>query len=656
MSGAVLPRPGLAWGTYPQRPEPAGLPAWRVWVALVSRARVARLPRKLQRALHEATAQLRQADETARAALLARTRHALRREGLVPQALGAALALAADALGRRCGKVPYPSQLLAATLLLQGRFAEMATGEGKTLAMGLACAVAALAGAPVHLLTANDYLARRDRELLLPLYEELGLTSACIIAATPQAERAALYRCDVVHSTAREIGFDYLRDHVQHAGERDPRRLRALALGSADPAGTGAAAQPLLPGLCFALLDEADSLLLDEATTPLLLGVQGAAPDARIYYGVWRLARLLVPQQDYLLWPAQRRAELTPAGLARVAAAKARCGTQVLADLAHAALAARHLYERNRDYIVGAQGVMLIDEPTGRVAEGRRWQGPLHAMVQIKEGLAPEAGPVTAAQITYPRLFGRYLWLAGLSGTLADSAAQLHALYGVRVSRVPLAHPDRRRWQGERLFVSGAQRWQAVLGAVQREAALGRPVLVGTESVAASAELCALLACAGIAHQRLDAQQDADEAARIARAGVAGCITVATNIAGRGTDIQLDAAARAAGGLHVVVTHKHRSRRIERQLVGRCARQGDPGSAEALLALDDPLIAATWPRPVRAAAAVLVWHGVVPRWLAWPLTALAQRAQEATDAARRWQLASSERALDEALGYAGAGE
>jgi len=688
----LLPRPGLAFARMAERSDAGnegGAAARTLWLRTVQaglgavgdlllpgRVRQARLGTELERELRRARAALKRARAEARLQAQVAARAALRRHGLAAQALGPALALAADAAARRCAQAPYPTQLLAAATMLQGRFAEMATGEGKTLAMGLAAAVAGLAGTPVHVLTANDYLAARDEEQLRALFAELGLASGCIVAATPLAERAALYRRDIVYSTAREIGFDYLRDHVAQGGEGDPRRLRALALlaGERAEAGPVAPPGPTLPGLAFALLDEADSLLLDEATVPLLLARAGAAPDSALLQRAWDLAAELHEPAHYRRLPELRRAELTAEGRARLVDARAAQAAQEaqeaqeaqaaqpqrrehrLVDLVQSALAARLFYERDRDYVLGARGVQLIDEPTGRIAEGRRWHGDLYGFVQMKEGLAPEAGPVTAAQITYPRLFGRYQHLGGMSGTLLDAAAQLRVLYGARVARVPLARPDRRRWLGTRLFTSSRHGAVAVIAAVQREAAKGRPVLVGTDSVAASAALSEQLTQAGIEHQRLDALQDAGEAARIACAGSAGCVTVATNIAGRGTDIRLTEAARAAGGLHVIVTQLHRSRRIQRQLVGRAARHGDPGSAEALLALDDRLLAATWPRVLRAAAVACAWRGRVPWLIATPLLAGAQRLHEAADALRRWQLVRGEGRLDEALGFTGGGE
>jgi preprotein translocase subunit SecA len=612
------------------------------------------MPADVAAAAAEWQARMGQADETGRAVGQDAVRTALMREGLDGIAAGQALGLVCDAMARTKGLRPYPTQQLAAWLMLRGRLAEMATGEGKTLATALAAGVAALAGVPVHVLTANDYLVQRDADSLAPFYRALGLSSGAVVQATPRAERAAFYRRAVVYVTAKELGFDYLRDHHLLGDARDPRLLRARAMNDAVAAG------PVLPGLCMALVDEADSLLLDEACVPLILASQGAAPDAAPLHRAFAIAGGLEPGRDFALQPAQRQAVLTAAGRARVEA-QVRGAGGVLRPLrrafewVQAALVARHLLQREREYLVTPRGLALVDELTGRVAEGRQWSGALHAMVEIKEGLPPGPPTTTAAQITYQRLFPRYLHLAGMSGTLRESRHELHRLYGCPVERVPLARPARREWLGRRLVVDQAAKWDAVVAAVKQQVVAGRPVLVGTDSVGASQGLEARLTATGILSQVLNAVQDRDEAARIARAGHAGTgtVTVTTNMAGRGTDIVLDTPARAAGGLHVIVALANRSRRIDRQLIGRAGRHGDPGSAECVVALDDPLLVRCWPGVVRRAAAAVARDGIVPRWLAEPLVALAQRRAELADALLRRRLRQADRQAEESYAFAG---
>ncbi len=657
MSAQLLWARGLEFSHYPQR-EAAGEPSALRDLGRALRSRLVRGASSLAPArdwLPRITA-LARADAPQFEATLAAVRGRLRRDGLGEAAFASALVLVAATMARTLGKTPYDTQLQAARLLLQGRLVEMATGEGKTLAAALAAAAAALGGIRVHVLTANDYLAARDRDALLPLYAALGLTSGTIVGATPRAQRFATYRADIVHTTARELAFDYLHDHRALAGERDPRVLRARSIDEGD------AAAPALPGLCFAVVDEADSILLDEATLPLILAAPCGGVDAAAYCRAYEIACALEHGIDFTLHPAERAAALTEAGRTRVA--EALRGAQHGAlhplrrahELVEAALAARLLQRRDREYAVTARGLQLIDEITGRIAEGRQWTGALHQMVEIKEGLAPSPPSATVAQITYQRFFVRYLHLGGTSGTLREARHELQVLYGSGVVGVPLARPNRRRWLGEQMFTTAEAKWQAVLAAVQRERTTGRPVLVGTDSVAASSQLSARLQAAGIEHQVLHALQDADEAARIARAGERGVVTVATNIAGRGTDIRLGDGVAALGGLHVIATMRNRSRRIDRQLIGRSARHGDPGSAERVLALDDGLLRRAVPQALCRAAAAWARQGRVPAVLARALFALAQARCEWQDRQLRRHLRRAERHHDELYGFAGGTE
>jgi preprotein translocase subunit SecA len=700
----TLPTRDLAFAAYPQRDLDAAWPAlrdaWRWLRAALRRGHRAELPADVAKALAAAQARTAALDDAALAQLLPRLRAQLRRAGLHGAAAGYALAVVAELARRRLGLAPYPTQLLAAWLMLDGQLAEMATGEGKTLAAGLAAAAAALAGVPVHLLTANDYLVRRDLDKLSPLYDALGLTSACVLPSMTRSEREAAYRSDIVYLCARELAFDYLRDHLVLSGVRDPRLLRALAISqpeqtnlpatdfgalsemfeastraasldvmappsrAAEPPTTQfavAGPQPVLPGLCLALIDEADSILLDEASVPLILAAPADAVELASYRRAMDIARELRRGRDYALHAGQRRAELNDDGRAAVAAAVAALPgehgllrpTRRAHELVAAALTARHAMQRDRDYAVIDGKLQLIDEVTGRIADGRQWTGPLQAMVELKEGLAPSLATRVSAQITYQRFFPRYLRIGGMSGTLSEARRELRVLYDGRVRRVPLAQADRRQWFGERLFAGSAQRDRVLVEQVRKMVALGRPVLVGTDSVAASQRLSQHLHAAGIDNQLLNAVQDSHEAERIARAGCAGVVTVATNIAGRGTDIGLDAAARAAGGLHVIATMRNRARRIDRQLIGRAARHGDPGSAERLLSLDDALFVERCAAPSRRLAKGIAVAGVVPRWFAQPLAAFVQRQAEWHEQAARQHLRRGDRQADDLYAFAG---
>ncbi len=731
MSAALpLPTRELALAGYPQRDLEVAWPALHDaarWLqASVRRTTQARLPEPVARGLAAARAQLGHADQVKLQRALPSLRARIRRAGLRGTSAGWALALVEVMVKRQLGLTPYPTQLLAAWLMLDGRFAEMATGEGKTLAAGMAAAAAALAGVPVHLITANDYLVQRDHHKLAPLYQALGLSSACVLPAMTRPQREAAYDSDIVVLTARELCFDYLRDHLLLKGVRDPRLLHALSIsphqtsepadaatdfgdlqamfaastrsapldvladsaaslvgnddsntGNTDThntgthnAGThnanrqGTALRPVLPGLCLALIDEADSVLLDEATVPLILAAPVDAMEGQAYVRAMVMARALRRGRDYTLHATQHRCELSAEGREAVSKAVQALDGEVgllrplrrAHELVAAALSACHALHRDRDYAVVDNKLQLIDEVTGRIAEGRQWTGPLQAMVELKEGLAPSPATRVSAQITYQRFFPRYLRMGGMSGTLAEARLELRVLYDGRIQRVPLAKPDRRQWLGERLYTRSAQRDAVLVERVQALAASGRPVLVGTDSVAASMRISARLRAAGTPHQLLNALQDADEAACVARAGQRGVITVATNMAGRGTDIALDDAARAAGGLHVIATMRNRSRRIDRQLIGRAARHGDPGSAEGLLALDDPLWVERLPQALRRALAACATAGLVPAPMARLAATLAQQRAEVQERAQRAQLRRGERQADETFAFAGGTE
>ena len=666
MNGLVMPTRRMGWSAYPQRRPSAddhALQDMRRWLQRVAESlaprREARLPRSVTHELWAARRELARAGAAEFDAAVADMRTRLLQQGWAAATTGRALAVAGAAMARSLGKTPYDTQTLAAWLILQGRLAEMATGEGKTLAAALAAAVAALGQVPVHLLTANDYLVRRDSEALAPFYAALGLSVGCVLTSSTREQRAHAYRCDITLVTAKELVFDYLKDHLLLGGEHDPRVLRAHALQLNAPQPEAGA--PMLPGLHMAIVDEADAALLDEASMPLILAQPGQPVDAAGYTRAFEIAGTLQRERDYHLLAAQRSAHLTKAGRERVNLAVRGAGgaltpPQRAHELVEAALAARWLFRRDREYAVTTTGVQLIDEVTGRIAEGRQWSGALQQMVELKEG-APLSPPTrTAAQITFQRFFPRYLHLGGMSGTLTEARHELRMLYGVGVARVALARPSQRRWLGETLFIDAARKWAAVVDAVATVHASGRPVLVGTDSVADSAHLSGLLQSAGIAHQVLNALQDAHEAECIARAGRRGAVTVATNMAGRGTDIQLDADAAAAGGLHVIACMRNRARRIDRQLIGRCARHGDPGSAQALLSLDDMLLQRIWPAWLRRTAAACAVQHRVPAALAGPLLAIAQRVAEWHEGQRRKQLRQAERQLGDLYGFAGGTE
>jgi preprotein translocase subunit SecA len=685
MSGLTLPARRAGWSVHPERVRATDGFAWldaQRWLrAELERLGLGygpRLSRRVWRALSDTQSSLVHADTATFNRAVVDLRVKLQQQGCSAHTTGRALGLVGAAMARTVGKTPYNTQYLASWLILQGWLAEMATGEGKTLAAAMAAAVAALGQVPVHLLTANDYLVQRDSETFRPFYAALGLSVGCVLTGMTPQQRSPAYRSDITFVTAKELVFDYLKDHLAQGGEHDPRVLRAQALrahhinrASTDKTHSG----PLLPGLYMAIVDEADACLLDEAVMPLILAQPGQPVNAQAYASVFCITTQLQRGRDYLMLASQRAVRLTDTGRAQVdlgvraalaniantltcrATAAALAPPQRAHELAEAALAARWLFRRDREYAVTPDGIQLIDEVTGRIADGRQWSTALQQMVELKEGLALKPPAVPAAQITFQRFFARCLHLGGMSGTLTEARHELRLLYGVGVAPVALARASRRRWLGEQLFVNATAKWSAVVEATAAMHNAGRPVLVGTDSVADSAHLSDLLTRAGIPHQVLNAVQDAHEADCIAQAGLRGAVTVATNMAGRGTDIHLDADAASAGGLHVIACMRNSARRIDRQLIGRCARHGDPGSAQRMVALDDVLVQRGLPEWLRrAVAATARRRARVPQLFALPLLALAQRKVEWHECQRRKLLRDAERQLGDLYGFAGTTE
>ena len=637
-------RPGLRHGPTPERGErdaPGGPNALDRFAARALRAFGARW--RGRRAAARARAVARRAaalgglPETERCALFERLRASLRRRGhderSVIEALGHAVLLAERTLGLHA----RDGQRIAAEALLRGHFVEMPTGEGKTLAVALAAAAAALDGTPVHVLTANDYLAERDARRLAPLYAALGLSSAWVSPEMDERERRAAYAADVVHLTGKQIGFDRMRDAL--AADAQTGSLAARLGELARPCARGDERhEPLLRGLCSAIVDEADSLLIDEARTPLVL----AAPRAergraeRESVVALGLARMLDAGVDYRLSRKHRAAELTEHGAKTLGELAERvAGTWRSAryrdERVRDALAALHLWHRDRDYVVRDDAVELVDEHSGRTLPDRRLQRGMHMLLEIKEHCAPKPENEIVASIACQRLFRRYRRLAGTSGTLQEVRGELEAVYGACLVRVPHARSPRRETLPARVLPSRARQLDALMEEVRRCRAAERPVLIGTRSVEQSNGVAALLVAHGVAHRVLNASQDTDEAAIVAEAGQLGRVTVATNMAGRGTDIPLGAGVAERGGLHVVSLAFNDARRIDRQLAGRAARQGDPGSFRQLWSLADARLCEVVPVPCSSLARHLL-HGErcnpLVGALAVALVRLAQRRLE----------------------------
>jgi preprotein translocase subunit SecA len=590
-----------------------------------------------------AVSQLSDQELRARAAAL---RPRLRREGFDDLALAAeAFALVREASLRTTGLRHFDVQLIGGWAMLRGMVAEMDTGEGKTLTATLTAATAALAGRAVHVVTVNDYLAERDAAQMGPVYRLLGLSVGCVRQGQQPPERRAAYACDVTYCSNKEIAFDYLRDRLVLGGKPHPIALRLGALAGGD-----SGERLLLRGLQFAIVDEADSVLVDEARTPLILsGGSDRTGSEQLHREALEIAGAL-GEPDFRV--GEEGIEITDAGdkkLARVGKDLGGVwkGPRRREQLVRQALTALHVFQRDKHYLVREDKVQIVDEYTGRLMPDRSWERGLHQLIELKEGV--EVTPVreTLARISYQRFFRRYLHLCGMTGTAAEIAGELRAVYRLRVARVPTNRPARRERRRSRYFGSSAAKWQAVVEAIVERSARGQPVLVGTRSVGASEHLAKLLQEKNISFRLLNARQDRDEAEIVARAGERGCVNVATNMAGRGTDIRLGTGVPELGGLHVIATELHDAARIDRQLFGRCGRQGDPGSFEAIVALEDDLVKTYAP---------LVHRKELPGWLAATVFRIAQWRAERSHSRARRDLLDLDDYLGDILAFSGRGE
>ena len=501
---------------------------------------------------------------------------------------GLTLALVREAC-RRCLQVtPFETQLMGAICLLDGRLAEMQTGEGKTLTAGIAATIAGCAGTPVHVITVNDYLAQRDVDELRPLFEFFGLTSSAIVSGMSRQARQRAYRCHIAYCTGKELVFDYLKDRAAAGPDRNQarRRLQAWLDESEDPG-------PLLRGLYFAIVDETDSVLIDEARTPLILAEKvKASIDGDVLKTALELARCLKIKEDFEFQPGARDLYLRPLGRQRMTEQSSAAGSEWASRKAREhwtlqALRALHLYRRDEHYIIKDGKVQIVDENTGRVLPGRVWEQGLQQLIEIKEGCACSDQTRTLARITYQRFFARYLRLAGMTGTAREVGRELWAIYRLPTVGIRTHRPCIRTVLPVTCAPDSDVKWLSIARRARQLALEGRPVLIGTRSVGASEALSAVLSTMSVEHRILNARQDAQEAQLVKEAGMPGRITVATNMAGRGTDIKLPDDVIVRGGLHVILSEYHDSRRIDRQLFGRAARQGDPGSAEAIVSLQD---------------------------------------------------------------------
>ena len=509
-------------------------------------------------------------------------------DSLLPESF----ALTREVAKRQLGQRHYDVQLVGGAVLHSGRIAEMRTGEGKTLTATLAVALNAFTGRGVHVVTVNDYLAKRDAQWMGKIYHALGLSVACIqhesafqydpewqsederLAHLRPISRREAYYSDITYGTNNEFGFDYLRDNMVTTPERMVQRE-----------------------LIFAIVDEVDNILIDEARTPLI--ISGPAEQATDrYYQFAQVVKALKPGKDFEVDEKHKSATLTEGGIDRVEQLIQIPEGESIYDeryieLTHyleQALKAQANYHRDKDYIVRDGEVIIVDEFTGRMMMGRRYSEGLHQAIEAKEGVRVRRQNVTLATITFQNYFRMYEKLAGMTGTAKTEAEEFRRIYALDVVVIPTNKPIVRDDAGDLVFKNERGKFLAVVNDIEEKRANGRPILVGTASIEASERLSKLLEARKIPHEVLNAKQHEREAAIVAQAGQPGNVTIATNMAGRGTDIVLGPGVQAAGGLHIIGTERHESRRIDNQLRGRAGRQGDPGSSRFYVSLEDELM------------------------------------------------------------------
>lgn len=548
---------------------------------------------------------------------------------------------------RALGFSQYPVQIMASVGLYEGHIIEMQTGEGKTLAATMPCVLRALPGWGSHVVTANDYLASRDAERMGKVYAELGLTCGCVLDQMSDDDRRAAYDCDITYGTATQLGFDFLRDRL---------KIGADSLLDA-PSGPGQRPHPeaVQRGHYSALVDEADSVLIDDAVTPLLIGL--AQENTLASLGLFAWCRDVVsdlrPDVDFIYEAHKRQAWLTDDGCRRILLrakppALDTVHVERIYEQVETALVAHVGLRRDRDYLVSQGEVVIVDESLGRKMVGRKWQRGLHQMVESKERLNVTDNTVHAAQVTIQTFFQRYRHLCGMTGTAIPARSEFRKVYRRRVTPVPTHRPCLRQALPSRVFSTQLAKWRAAAEIIAQLRDAGRAVLVGTPSIEESEALSAILREADVPHQTLNAHQDAREAEIISQAGSSGQVTIATNMAGRGTDILINDQVRAAGGLHVIATAMHTAARIDRQLVGRAARQGDPGSFQFLLSLQDLLLETLPARTKSRIASASKSAGDRELSASWLRTfRRAQRIHEGRDRKNRKELLKGERKRNE---------
>ena len=564
-----------------------------------------------------------------------------------------AFALVQESVVRTLGYRPYVEQLAGALALYNGFIAEMSTGEGKTVTAAMCAVVRGWSRRPCHVITANDYLASRDAQIMSDLYHFCGVSVGCVTGTMKPPERREGYACDVTYSTAKEVLADFLRDRIAMG---DDQHFSRRVLADLSQQGVSIADRIVQRGICSAIVDEADNVLIDEAVTPLIISREkenaGFNESCRIAFA---LSQKLVRDVDYavdirfrtvrfLVDMDERLESLQSVG-------EGFCKASFLKDLVRQALVARELFICGRQYLVEEDKVVIVDESTGRKMPMRSWNGGLHQMIELKEGLELSGLKETEARMSFQRFFRLYKNFSGMTGTGKEAAGEFWTIYGAPVLCIPNHRKNKRKISRLKAYTSKKSKRAAIVNEVVKMHALGRPVLIGTKDIDESEILGEELARRGLECRIINAVRSEEEAAIIADAGKFGAITVATNMAGRGTDIKIKDNVRRIGGLHVIATECNPSSRIDRQLFGRSARQGDPGSASHYASFEDDVLRRNLPGPLSSFFRRMGFVPVVPSIaVMWAQHSAGSKAMKSRISVQR-----TDTWLEDSLGFSGNG-
>lgn len=548
--------------------------------------------------------------------------HLIKHQSLNEQ-LNVVFACVGETIKRCFGFYPHDVQYLGAMMLLQGRLAEMQTGEGKTIVACIAATIAAASGAAVHVLSTNEYLASRDQAEMQPVFDFFNISSGSVISDMQIDERIIQYRKQICYVSASELVFDVLKDEMSIDNKISRRKATIKKFISQQTNNH----QLIVPALHFCIVDEADSVLIDEASTPLIISQEGESimEDDVLYWAIAQAKN--IPKECFILDKSNNEVRLIANALQTIDPpplhVRPMWQTQGWQEIIiKKALTALHLFHKDEHYILVEDKVVIVDESTGRSMPDRSWEQGLHQLIEIKEGVEISKTRFTIAQITFQRFFKRYILLSGLSGTVTEVSREMWHVYGLKICVIPPNRKNRRQILTRLCYHNTKQKWRAVATEAITKSLAGQPVLIGTRSVEASETIYQLITemleqhCTHVtlSHKPmlylLNARQNQEEAEIVAKAGMSSTITIATNMAGRGTDIKLDILAKQKGGLHVILTEHHDSKRIDRQLIGRSARQGDIGSCREIVCFEDGILTSHSNR--------WQWLGSrLSRWLPW---------------------------------------